>query len=154
MSFVCPHCFSSLGARSNVYGTVCSKCGTNMFVVNPQIISYGKKKSKGREGCYSCRPENFDVRGVVERSEKVKVKFLDLDGKENVQEFSGFTSVIMQHEIDHLNGKVFPHRIKNEKDLHIVFDSEYKLHKKNYKKWKRTMSPRLYFKDVCKINQK
>jgi peptide deformylase len=127
------------------------KFGNNLFMVNPKIVSYGKQKERGREGCYSCKPGNFDIRGVVERSKSVKIKFTDLNGENQVMELGGFTAVIAQHEVDHLDGKVFVHGIKNEKDLHIVFDSEYKLHKKNYKKWKRTMSPKLYFKEVCKI---
>ena len=49
---------------------------------------------------------------------------MNLEGQELLEEFSGFTAVIIQHEVDHLNGKVFVHRIKNEKDLHLVFPSE------------------------------
>ncbi len=128
-----------------------NKFGDNLFMINPTITTFSKQKERGREGCYSCKPEDFDVRGIVERSKKVKVKFMDLNGEDQEIELIDFTAVIAQHEVDHLNGKVFVHRIKKEKDLHIVFDSEYKLHKKNYKKWKRTISPQLYFKDICKI---
>jgi len=44
MSFVCPHCFSSLGARSNVYGTVCSKCGMLIQNETPAPIYKEMKK--------------------------------------------------------------------------------------------------------------
>lgn len=126
------------------------KFGQNLFVINPKILKYGKKKVKGREGCYSVKLGEQDIDGVVERSESVVVEFMDLNGEKHVQEFSGFTAVIFQHEIDHLNGKVFVHKIKKEKDLHIVFQSEYKKYKKNYKTWKRTLDPKIYFKDVAK----
>jgi peptide deformylase len=127
------------------------KYGSNIFMVNPEIISKSKRKKTGREGCYSAKLDCCDVDGVVERHEKVKVKYLNLDGVEVVDEFVGFTSVIVQHEVDHLNGKVFVHRIKKEKDLHLVFPSEIADYRKNFKKWKRTLDPKLYWKDVVQI---
>lgn len=123
----------------------------NIFMVNPEIISKSKKLVRGREGCYSAGLGICDVDGIVARHEKVKVKYTNLDGQELVEEFSGFTAVIIQHETDHLNGKVFVHRIKNEKDLHLVFPSETKNYRKNWKNWKRTMPPKIYFKEVAKV---
>lgn len=129
------------------------KYGSNLFMINPRILKYMGKKSKGKEGCYSAKTEVCDFRGLVNRNEKVLVEFMSLSGEIIREEFSGFTAVIVQHEVDHLNGKIFIHRIKNEKDLHVVFPSEYKLHKKNCKTWKRTLNPKTYFKDVAKINK-
>lgn len=71
-------------------------------------------------------------------------------GEEVTQEFEGFTARIIQHEVDHLNGKVFVHSIKKEKDLHIVFDSECKDYGKKFATWKRTLNPKIYFSDVVK----
>lgn len=129
------------------------KYGNNLFILNPKIISKSKKIKKGREGCYSCKGEGLDYDGVVPRYEKVKVKYMTLEGEEKVEEFDGFTSVIFQHEIDHLNGKVFIHRIKNEKDLHLVFNSEIQNYRENWKKWKKTLDPKIYWKDVAKIKK-
>lgn len=124
------------------------KYGKNVFMVNPQIVSKSKKTKPGREGCYSTKMECCDVDGIVSRHEKVKVKYMNLDGEVVTEEYDGFTSVIIQHEVDHLNGKVFVHRIKNEKDLHLVFPSEIVDYRKNFKKWKRTLDPKTYWKDV------
>lgn len=135
---------SATGNRDNKYGD-------NIFMVNPKIISRSSKTSKGREGCYSTKMVGCDIRGVVERSTSVRVKYLTENGEPKEEDFFGFTAVIIQHEVDHLEGKVFVHRITKEKDLHLVFPSENLLYKKNYKKWKRNISSDLYFKDICKM---
>lgn len=124
----------------------------NIFLINPKIVFKSEKQIKNREGCYSTMLDTFRVNGVVERSDKVSVKYFDENGVAQRQDFSGFTAVIVQHELDHLEGKVFVHRIKNEKDLHVVFNSEWDSYKETYKKWKRTIKPEVYFKDICKIN--
>lgn len=89
-----------------------------------------------------------DVWGIVERHNEVTIEYLNLEGVKIINKFAGFTSVIIQHEIDHLQGKVFIHKIKDEKNLHIVFPSETKEYRNNYKKWKRTLNPKIYWKDV------
>ncbi len=70
--------------------------------INP-VIERSVGAQLGEEGCLSV-PGIYDK---VERAEQVKVRYLDLDGKEQVLEADGLLAVCIQHEIDHLNGHVF-----------------------------------------------
>lgn len=81
--------------------------------VNPKIISHSVAMVylPESEGCLSVdRP----VHGFVPRYQSVKVKGYDLDGKEVVKKFKGYQAIIIQHEIDHLNGIMFYDRINKE----------------------------------------
>lgn len=72
--------------------------------VNPEIISYSDKKVAGTEGCLSVP----GMRGVVSRAEGITLRYRDgVSFAERVEEVSGFTAVIFQHEIDHLNGRLY-----------------------------------------------
>jgi peptide deformylase len=75
----------------------------NLLVfINPEIISRDGEVI-GEEGCLS-------VPGIYEkviRSEIIQVKYLDLEGKEHINKCDGLLSVCIQHELDHLDGKVF-----------------------------------------------
>jgi peptide deformylase len=71
--------------------------------INPEIIWVSSEKKSWREGCLSV-PEFYDE---VERPAQVRVKALDLDGKEFEIETDGLLAVCLQHELDHLQGKVF-----------------------------------------------
>jgi peptide deformylase len=73
-----------------------------MAFINPEIISC-EGEHVGEEGCLSV-PGIYET---VTRSERVKVRALDADGKSFVLEADGLLSVCIQHEIDHLDGKVF-----------------------------------------------
>ncbi len=70
--------------------------------INPEIISeFGQEESD--EGCLSV-PGIFEP---IERAEKITVKSLNRDGDEFVIEADGLLAVCIQHEIDHLKGKLF-----------------------------------------------
>ncbi len=70
--------------------------------INPRILeTEGEEESK--EGCLSV-PGYFDL---VKRAEKVRVSALDRDGKPFELETDGLLAVCIQHEIDHLDGKLF-----------------------------------------------
>lgn len=73
------------------------------FLINPEIIEHSKETVIGEEGCLSVP----DQRYKVERYAKVKVKYLDKDGKENIIDADGLFAVCLQHEIDHLDGKLY-----------------------------------------------
>jgi len=73
-----------------------------LILVNPVIVS-GEEKAKGQEGCLSVPGYYADI----ERYSKVTVKALDRDGKEITVESEDFLAIVMQHEIDHLRGKLF-----------------------------------------------
>jgi peptide deformylase len=74
-----------------------------LVLINPVIEWASSEKRKGEEGCLSV-PGIYDG---VERSIAVNVRALDADGKERVTEAQGMLAVCIQHEMDHLLGKVF-----------------------------------------------
>jgi peptide deformylase len=71
--------------------------------INPEIIWSSPEKKSWREGCLSV-PDFYDE---VERPAQVKVRALDLNGKEFEIDADGLLAVCLQHEMDHLQGKVF-----------------------------------------------
>lgn len=73
------------------------------FFINPEVVWESPELNLYNEGCLSV-PEHY---AEVERPESVKVKYLDRDGKEREDLFSGLDATCIQHEIDHLNGVVF-----------------------------------------------
>ena len=74
-----------------------------MVFINPEIIWSSPETKAWREGCLSV-PEYYDE---VERPAQVRVKALGLNGKEFKLEADGLLAVCLQHELDHLQGKVF-----------------------------------------------
>ena len=89
-----------------------------LFLINPEIIWKSNEMitSEG-EGCLSIP----GVRANVERHKQVKVKYLDLDGKENIieanaeNEQQGLLCICLQHEIEHLDGIVFINHLSKQK---------------------------------------
>ncbi|WP_367066709.1 peptide deformylase [Oryzisolibacter sp. LB2S] len=74
-----------------------------MVLINPEITWASDEKRVGDEGCLSV-PGIYDG---VERSLAVHVRALDRDGQERTIEAEGLLAVCVQHEMDHLMGKVF-----------------------------------------------
>lgn len=85
-------------------------------LINPVITWYSEEKMDGWEGCLS----TGDLRGVVSRSVSVRVDAFDRKGKKVLINATGFFAVILQHEIDHLNGIIFIDRIKDLKTLSFL----------------------------------
>ncbi|MDR1199111.1 MAG: peptide deformylase [Prevotellaceae bacterium] len=74
------------------------------FYANAYIAYFSEDKQTGAEGCLSIP----NIRGNVERSQTVVVKYADMETlKPCIDTVSGFTAVIFQHEIDHLDGILF-----------------------------------------------
>ena len=83
-------------------------------LVNPQIIeSYGE--SDIEEGCLSV-PGIYDT---VPRAERVKVRAWDANGKSFILEAQGLLAVCIQHEMDHLKGKVFVEYLSQLKQTRV-----------------------------------
>jgi peptide deformylase len=78
-------------------------------LINPEISS-SKGKVSGNEGCLSF--PGLDIQ--VERAQEIKVKYLNENGLPVELKTSGFLAIVLQHEIDHLNGRVFIDRLKGE----------------------------------------
>jgi peptide deformylase len=75
-----------------------------LFLVNPEIVwSSEDERSKYEEGCLSIP----DYYAEVERPAKVRVRYLDYDGKQQERELEGLLATCVQHEVDHLNGVLF-----------------------------------------------
>lgn len=72
-------------------------------IINPEVVEADSKTAKAEEGCLSIP----DVYGDVERPSRVRVRALDLDGKEFEIEADELLGRCLQHEIDHLHGKLF-----------------------------------------------
>ena len=68
-------------------------------LINPKII---KEEGLTRywEACASC----LNYTGLVERPYKIEVEYYDIEGKQHREIFEGFESIVLSHEIDHLNG--------------------------------------------------
>ena len=77
--------------------------GTIGYILNPEIVELGGDVVLVDEGCLSV-PGIYDG---VERATQVKVKALDEHGHERTIEADGLLAVCIQHELDHLMGKVF-----------------------------------------------
>ncbi|NJD23778.1 MAG: peptide deformylase [Betaproteobacteria bacterium] len=82
--------------------------------VNPEIVTCDGLQS-GEEGCLSV-PGVYDK---VERAERVTVRYLDLEGNEQQLEADGLLAICIQHEIDHLDGKVFVDHLSQLKQTRI-----------------------------------
>ena len=74
-----------------------------LVVVNPEIIWTSEARKLNEDGCLSV-PGVYDR---VERFESVHVRVCGLDGKERTIEAQGVMAICIQHEMDHLLGKVF-----------------------------------------------
>ncbi|KKI92515.1 peptide deformylase [Bacillus sp. SA1-12] len=82
-------------------------------LINPKIVSHSVSfiyLPQG-EGCLSV---NRDIEGFVPRYERIKVKGYTISGKEIIVKLSGYPSIVIQHEIDHLDGIMFYDRINRE----------------------------------------
>ena len=87
-----------------------------LILINPQVIRQSDELKLYNEGCLSFPTQYAEV----ERPDKITAEYLDLQGKKQQIEADGLLSVCIQHEIDHLNGKVFVDylsRLKREKIL-------------------------------------
>jgi peptide deformylase len=74
-----------------------------IVIINPEIIDSDSKTAKSEEGCLSIP----DVYGDVERPVRVRVRALDIHGKEFELDADDLLARCLQHEIDHLHGKLF-----------------------------------------------
>lgn len=74
-----------------------------MALFNPRVVWVSEEKNIYEEGCLSIPDQYADV----ERPAEVRVRWLDPDGGEREEQFAGLWATCVQHEIDHLDGKLF-----------------------------------------------
>jgi peptide deformylase len=72
-------------------------------LANPEIIWSSEETREHEEGCLSIP----DIYAMITRPSAVRVRFLNRDGREEEREFHGMQATCVQHEIDHLSGKLF-----------------------------------------------
>jgi peptide deformylase len=84
-----------------------------LVMINPKIVALGSEMREHEEGCLSIP----DVRIEIERPGSVTVQFLDREGKQQELAAEGLLATAIQHEIDHLNGRLiidFLSRLKRD----------------------------------------
>lgn len=84
--------------------------GKIIFLVNPEITSYSQEKILFEEGCLSLPGEFFPII----RSEKVTVRYQNEKGLPKKLRATGLLAIIIQHEIDHLDGILIINRYKKQ----------------------------------------
>jgi peptide deformylase len=89
-------------------------------LINPEIEPLSDETAEGWEACLSV-PE---LAGLVPRWTRIRYRGLDLEGRTVEREAEGFHARVVQHECDHLDGILYPQRMREPKDL--VFTSELK----------------------------
>jgi peptide deformylase len=78
-------------------------------LVNPQIEPLGDEEEEGWEGCLSVP----GLRGVVPRFARIRYSGFDVQGQRIEREADGFHARVVQHECDHLIGKLYPMRVRD-----------------------------------------
>jgi peptide deformylase len=74
-----------------------------LFLINPEILSASDERSTYEEGCLSIP----DYYAEVERPASVRVRYVDREGRQQELEAEGLLATCIQHEIDHLEGRLF-----------------------------------------------
>lgn len=82
--------------------------GVKQAFINAEIIEEGGGEWEYEEGCLSIP----DVRGNVTRERQIKIKYQDENFEEHTQVFTGVNARVIQHEYDHIEGKLFVDMLK------------------------------------------
>ncbi len=114
------------------------KVGDLRIYINPEITWQSEEQNEWYEGCFS----TSRVCGIVSRPTKIRIKAYTKTGEQVEEEYSGYTARILQHEIDHLNGHVFPEHITNDQNLHWVEEEEFPFYRNNegWRTWQKKCS--------------
>ncbi|MBW4522311.1 MAG: peptide deformylase [Scytolyngbya sp. HA4215-MV1] len=82
-------------------------------LINPKVLSHSEQRVDDWEGCLSVP----GLRGSVRRYQTIEVEYADRTGQQRVQTLTDFVARIFQHELDHLDGKVFLDRVESTQAL-------------------------------------
>ena len=97
--------------------------------INPEILEHSDQDVPYTEGCLSV-PDQF---AEVDRPDRIRARWLDLDGKVREEEIEGLLATCLQHEMDHLNGVLFiDHLSRLKRDM--ILKRLTKLRKEQQKK--------------------
>lgn len=98
--------------------TAGEKSGSLEVAINPEILEFSPETQMCIEGCLSFP----GVTETVKRPYSVLAKYTTASGKEITRRFEGFSSVVFQHELDHLTGKLFIDHISSLKRKLLLKD--------------------------------
>jgi peptide deformylase len=82
-------------------------------LINPEVTALDATEEQGWEGCLSVP----GMRGLVPRARRVRYRGFDLSGAPIDRTVEGFHARVVQHEVDHLDGILYPQRIRDLKDF-------------------------------------
>ena len=99
-------------------------------LINPEIVKFEGKIVEDFEGCLSIK----GIYGKVPRHNKIRVKAMDINGDEIRIKAQDFLARVLQHEIDHTNGKVFIDHIKDMPEAFYRLNERGGLDKLDYEK--------------------
>lgn len=83
------------------------------ILINPTILSESVQMAALSEG-EGCLSVDREIPGYVPRHARIKLRWYDLDGNEHVERLRDYVAIVVQHEIDHLNGVLFFDHINKE----------------------------------------
>ena len=78
-------------------------------LVNPQLTPLGQSQEEGWEGCLSVP----GLRGLVPRLKRLRYRGFDEQGRPIDRTVAGFHARVVQHEVDHLDGILYPQRVRD-----------------------------------------
>ena len=84
-------------------------------MINPEITKRSSEMALNEEGCLSL-PGRYDA---IARHEALTVKYLDVKGRENVLKLNGLNARIVQHEVDHIDGKLYIDHLLDEATIEL-----------------------------------
>jgi peptide deformylase len=96
--------------------------------INPEVTKFEGSLEEDYEGCLSV----LDIYGKVPRYNSIRVRALDENGNEVRIKAKGFLARVLQHEIDHLNGKLFIDHIEDNHEAFYMITEDGKLEKLEY----------------------
>lgn len=104
----------------NIRVLIANISGTFVAMVDPEILSFSSEEDPAEEGCLSLPGEW----GVVIRPRAITVRFLSEKGEQLQMNLEDMDARVVQHEVDHLDGILFPDRIAIQQTLKNTASSE------------------------------
>ena len=85
----------------------------SLVIINPEVIKLSDETEDMWEGCISSGDGKAGLFAKVSRSSSVRLRYLDEKGTVQINDFDGLMAQVIQHETDHLLGKLFVDRVKD-----------------------------------------